>query len=347
MLKKEKGNAEDMVSREFRFMRKVKNIKDLKKIIKTCDFWADTWALSTMERVLNIKLIVFSSQHYDDGDLDNVLLCGQLNDDKIEQKGIFRPKYYIMLDYSGRHYKLITYKGRQICTFKELPYSVVELIVEKCMKGTGGLYNLIPAFKQFKRENEPLFNENIIFQFYSRSQDKKPGEGTGEKISVEDKVRFNDLKKIKNWRKVLSNFYIDPFTFDNLTWNSVEHLYHGLKFKEGNPEFYKQFSLESKSDFSEDPVMAKAAGGKTGILTRKESGKTKRTRLRPSNIHADETFWDKKESEMEKALQAKFTQKEKPREVLKNTKDAKLVHYLGRGSGLEVWNHLMRIRKNI
>ena len=44
-------------------------------------------------------------------------------------------------------------------------------------------------------------------------------------------------------------------------------------------------------------------------------------------------FGPKKESEMEKALQAKFTQKEIPREVLKNTRDAKLVHYLGRGQG--------------
>ena len=80
-----------------------------------------------------------------------------------------------------------------------------------------------------------------------------------------EKVRFIDLKKMKNWRKVLSNFYIDPFTYEDLTWNSVEHLYHALKFKEGNPDFYKKFSLESKSPFSEDPVMAKAAGGKTGI----------------------------------------------------------------------------------
>ena len=50
------------------------------------------------------------------------------------------------------------------------------------MKGAGGLYNLIPAFKQFKKENDPLFNEDIVFQFYSRSQDKKPGKGTGEEI---------------------------------------------------------------------------------------------------------------------------------------------------------------------
>ena len=50
---------------------------------------------------------------------------------------------------------------------------------------------------------------------------------------------------------------------------------------------------------------------------------------------------------METALRAKFTQTELPRTVLKETKDAKLNHYLGRGKGIETWYHLMKIRKDI
>ena len=50
---------------------------------------------------------------------------------------------------------------------------------------------------------------------------------------------------------------------------------------------------------------------------------------------------------MKDALLAKFTQNELPREVLKKTQDAKLTHYLGRGQGIETWDHLMQIRKDI
>jgi predicted NAD-dependent protein-ADP-ribosyltransferase YbiA (DUF1768 family) len=61
----------------------------------------------------------------------------------------------------------------------------------------------------------------------------------------------------------------------------------------------------------------------------------------------DADFWENKNVIMENALRAKFTQSEKARNVLKETKNAKLVHYLGRGKGIEVWDNLMKIRKQI
>ena len=209
----------------------------------------------------------------------------------------------------------------------------------------GGVFDKIPEFKKFKSGDEPLFDENIIFQFYSRSQNKLPGVGAGEKIYSEAKEQFKELGQIKNWRRVLSNFYIEPFSWDGLNWNSVEHLYHALKFKKGHPEFYKQFSLESDSTFSKEPLLAKAAGGKTGMTTQK--GTKKKIRLRPKEITADKDFWDQKHEKMEEALRAKFTQGDISKKVLKATGNAKLSHYLGRGKGSEIWKHLMRIRKEI
>ena len=50
---------------------------------------------------------------------------------------------------------------------------------------------------------------------------------------------------------------------------------------------------------------------------------------------------------MKNALEAKFTQKELPKKVLQETRDAKLTHYLGRGQGVETWDHLMQLRKDI
>ena len=343
-LTKEGKNTARIIEDEFKMMKGLNTLDDFKEFIKTCDFWGDMWAISTLERALNIKLIILSSQSYHQGDLKNVLQCGQLADNILEKDGTFRPKHYIILDYIGIHYKLITYKDRKIFTFKELPYGLVKLISTTCMNGDG-VFDKIPAFQKFKGGNTPLYNDNIVFMFYSKSQNKPPGKGAGERIPAEDVDRFAKLAAIKDWRKVLSNFYIDPFEKDGKTWNTVEHLYQGSKFKEVNPEFYEQFSLGSGSVFSENPVLAKAAGGKTG--TAKLPGESKRTRLRPKTVTADDSFWGQKNEIMESALRAKFTQNDLPRIVLEETKNAKLTHYLGRGKGTETWDHLMKIRKDI
>ena len=344
MLEKERKRAVAMIEDEFKMMKGLNTIDDFKAFIQTCDFWGDMWAISTLERILNIKLIILSSEQYELKNFKTVLQCGQLADNILRKDSTFRPQYYIILDFMGNHYKLITYKGRQIFTFKELPYGLVQLIVTRCM-GKDGVFDKIPEFDKFKDMHQPLFDEDVVFQFYSKSQNKPPGKGAGEKITPNDVDKYTKLSKINNWRRTLSNFYIDPFDFDGKTWNTVEHLYQGSKFKDDNPEFYEQFSLGSGSIFSKDPVLAKAAGGAKG--TAKIKGEKKTTRLRPTTIIADADFWNNKNDIMETALRAKFTQTELPRTVLKETQDAKLNHYLGRGKGTETWNHLMKIRKDI
>ena len=380
-LKSERAHARSVINVEFAFMKDVHTLDDFKQVVRTCSFWADTWAISTLERVLNMKLILLSSQNYDRKDYKNVLQCGQLNDEELEKKGKFTPAFYIITDYTGRHYKLVSYKGKRIFTFKDLPYGLVHRIVDLCMPTEGGIYNLIPAFRRLKASKaagaavtaageaaaaaadardkgaqgpaSKLFDEDIVFQFYSRSQNKAPGKGAGEKIPSDAEKRFVNLKAIKDWRKVLSNFYVgDPLQYDGRTWASVEHLYHALKFKKNNPEFYAKFSLESNSPFSKLPVRAKAAGGKTGILTIRKKGedgkkRTEKIILRGENIKADADFWDRKEAAMETALRSKFIKEGLPKDVLIKTLDAKLSHYLGRGQGTEIWNHLMKIRKEI
>lgn len=183
-----------------------------------------------------------------------------------------------------------------------------------------------------------LYDDNVVFQFYSKSNKKPyPGKGSGETISDDRKNDFDELSKITDWRKMLSNMYISPFELDGLQWNSVEHYYHANKFK-NNPEFYKQFSLNSKSIISTDPLKAKTAGGPTG----KVDGK----KFRPNDVRMDEEFIKNKRSiTMEKAQKAKYTQNEELKKMLLATKDAKLVHKVR--NTVEIFYETMNVRENL
>lgn len=132
---------------EVAFMQGLKDVNDLKTKVQTCEFWGNTWCISTLERLLNIKLILLSEESYKAGDHDNVLNCGQLNDDKLDET--FAPIHYILTCYQGWHYQLITYKEKGALTFNEIPYDIKMLIASKCLERLAGPYYLIPAFRDF------------------------------------------------------------------------------------------------------------------------------------------------------------------------------------------------------
>jgi len=346
------------IIKEFKFMKGVENLDQFKRVIRHCDFWADTWAISTLERILNIKFILLSSESYKAKDEKNVLQCGQLNDKVLEQRGRFTPDFYIMVDYTGSHYKLVGYKKKLIFKFSEIPYDIKKLIYERCLEKNAGPFAIIPEFQKFKASQKKnvikeeyyedlteaklrgLYNDDIVFQFYSKSHDKPlPGKGSGEKIPNDRLREYSTLASIPQWRKKLSNFWIQPFTLDNHKWASVEHYYQGSKFKKTHPDFYLSFSLDSGTDLSKDPAMAKAAGGKTGKL--------KSQLLRPVEVTTDSDFFGKREKrEIYAAQYAKFTQNEDLKDLLLATGDAKLTQYI-RSAEPEVFDSLMIIRDKI
>jgi hypothetical protein len=143
---KQLSNHSKQILTEFEFIKNITTLPKLKEKIKTCQFWGDTWAISTLERVLNIKLIILSNDSYDEEDEDNVLQCGQLNDTELENQGQFNPSHYIIISHGQNHYKLITYKNHRSFSYVELPYDIKNLIVNKCLEQIAGPYSIIPEF---------------------------------------------------------------------------------------------------------------------------------------------------------------------------------------------------------
>ena len=359
VLKNENTLSKELLN-EFYFMKNVKNIEDFKKIIKTCNFWADTWAISTLERILKIKIILFSKESFDETDYNNVLTCGQLNDSILEKQGEFIPDFYILTEYDGSHYRLITYMHHKLLSFNEIPYSVKLLISSKCMEKNAGPYYIIPSFKKFNESlgiseedisqsisedisnssSNSLYTNDVILQFYIKSNNKPlPGKGNGEKISNQDIKKYATLATYSEWRRNLSNEFESEFTLDGHKWLSVEHYYQACKFKNTNKEFFLQFSLDSDSNLSKNVELAKAAGSK--------SGRYKKDLLRHKDIQIDPEFYNSMDEKcLEEAINAKFSQNKELKDVLINTNNAKLLIYK-KGTDPEIANKLMIIRNKI
>jgi hypothetical protein len=209
-----------------------------------------------------------------------------------------------------------------------------------------------------------LYNNDTVFKFYSRSADDPPGRGKaggGETISPGSIGEFAELGSIKQWRKVLSNFHVNKdnsgivkplFTSNEgdevLKWASVEHWYHAHKFKKNNPDYFKLFTMNSKSEISIDPRRALGAGGRTGYI---KNNAGKRVLFRDASVKMDDDFFNGYHVDiMENGQRLKYNQDELSKQVLLATKDAKLVHLetrRGKSTNLVPFVNTMKIRKEL
>jgi len=360
-LKVEKKGAKELLD-EFEYMSDITTLEKFREFMLTRNYWADTWAISTIEKLLNIKVILLSEQAFNSGDVDSVMQCGQLNDRDLEDAGSFSPDYYILACYTGNHYKLVSYKEKHILKFREIPYDIKIMIINKCLEKNSGPYYLIQDFRNMKtklglnpNEGEPeededvyltrdLYDNSTVFSFHAKAGDTpKPGKGSGEKIKKEDNIKYKVLRSIKDWRRKLDDSWISPFTLDSHRWNSVEHYYLASQFKKGFPDFYVKFSVESGTDISKDIEIARIAGSK--------SGKTKDRVVRDSKITVDPDFYKIatvpiSEMERKNALHAKFSGNLELKNMLLETQNAKLLHFQ-RSKGHIPDILLMKVRKEL
>jgi len=340
---------------EYKFMKGVNSIEKLKAKILKPDYWADDWAVSTMEPILNIKLILLSSEEFNNSNsCDMVLNCGQMNTSLL-RSDVFMPEFYIILEYTGNHYKLVNYKNKSLLKFNEIPYDIKMLVISKCLEKNSGSFSYIPDFISLQNSlpnisNKPvienaytntingnLFDDDIVFAFNINSTNKKlPGKGIGGETIPESKAReFSELHAIDQWRNKLSNMWVQEFILDDHKWSSVEHYYQASKFKRQNPEFYLTFSLDSGTEMARDPEIAKGAGSKGG----KHKGKL----IRPTNIKIDDKFDMIASKVLFDSQKAKFTQNEDLKQLLLATKHAKLTQWV-RGKPNIPFTELMHVR---
>ena len=362
----ERARAAQAVSRsvlqEFQYMSRINSAAEFKEFIQTCDFWAETWALSTLERVLNIKFIMLSKGEYDAEDYYNVLECGELNDDILKKRGVFEPAFYIIVEHSGADYHLVSYKNKGILTFKELPYTLKEMLIAKCMERNESPYSIIPDFREMEdslglqRGGGPSGHDaampgdmgdldcevKITFVVSdTASPAAMPGRGPGEEVPIASLHDFAPLLSTPNWRQVLSPNYMEPVEIGGHNWPSVTHYYEGSKFRKEHPEFYLLFSADSGSDIAKDPGLARAIGsGRETYLG--EPINTERVKI-------DRDFYGKKgraRKEMGKALTARSKQHKLFTKILRDTQRARLVR-AERGVRPRLDRDLIDLRKTL
>jgi predicted NAD-dependent protein-ADP-ribosyltransferase YbiA (DUF1768 family) len=303
-----------------------------------------------------------SQENFEEGDLDSVMRCEVYNNAYMKEGEKFNPDYYIMTTHTGNHYTLISYKNKNIFKFKEIPYDIKTLIINKCMEKNSGVYYLIQDFCNFKTElglpsdcgkpienedeflNRDLYDKDIVFRFYANSN-KKPlaGKGSGETIPDTRINEFNSLNNKKNrsmidWRKKLDDTWPVVINVDNHKWSTVKHYCLGSKFKNGFPDFYLEFSLDSDSKISKDLELAIIAGSASGKLESKILRKPEIKIDSDYNIHADEY--------RKKALISKFSQNLDLKKILLDTTPARLDHFVRRNETVPD-ELLMLVRKEL
>lgn len=348
-LKKKLKDDEEFM-KDHSYMQKLDNIDKYRDYIRTASFWADAWAISVLELKLNMKFIILSESAFNDDSHDSVMQCGIGHED-IQKSGKFSPNYYIITSYSGDHYKLVSYKKKKIFSFREIPYDVKNLVINKCLELNSGMFHLIDDFRNLKKrlgldseidddkesddEGIPygLYENDVVFMIHSKSEKKaKPGKGAGEEIPKSKIPYYKTLgmKDNENWRRKIEDSFMVPFEMDKHKWGSVVHYYQGSKYKKEHPDYYLEFSMDSNSDISKDAELAK----KKGAL-----------KTQDKKVSIDKDFYGERSvQENQNAIKAKFDQNDELKQLLIHTYPAKLTLFR-RGRKAELAKDLMIIRK--
>jgi hypothetical protein len=165
-------------------MKGVKTLVDFQKKVRTCSFWAETWAIAEVERILNVKFVILVRDTYLQLDINNVIQCGH------SHKDLFDPNYYIILARNNADYQLVSYKDRRMMKYHELPFDIKQMITDKCIEYENTGFSKIPQFMRQTNDvpfmfGDGLYNEDTVFVINENSANHLPGHGNGEHSFLE------------------------------------------------------------------------------------------------------------------------------------------------------------------
>jgi hypothetical protein len=213
------------------FMGGIDGVEPLKSLIKTNSHFADKWTISILERVMNIKIVLFSEEAYDMGDIFNVLDCVNIDNNHIV------PDYYILISYINKEYQLITYRRQCAFSFNNLNDTIKNMIVNKIQERNAGIYTFIPDIQNYMKQEKialksvtekeqlqsDLYSGETVFQIYEFSNDNyEPGKGVGERLDKREAEHYNDLRNCESWRRKLYQFSLYANANTNANANSKE-----------------------------------------------------------------------------------------------------------------------------
>lgn len=157
--------AKQMLS-EFKYMKSIRTLRDFKSFIMTSSFWGDEMAIGLLQKHFNFKAIILSQDIFvnsiqsvqlplNEGfvkNMKNIIQCGSTS-----LGGVDEPYFYIVLNYTGNHYQVVSYRNKESFTFKEIPFALKLAIMRGCMKSDlNAGYGKIKGFVDFRDENIEL-----------------------------------------------------------------------------------------------------------------------------------------------------------------------------------------------
>lgn len=141
-IEKQLLNVKEMLN-EFKYMKSIRTFRDFKSFLLTSQYWGDEMAIGILQKHFNFKGIIMSQESFVNQiqnkplplredtikNMKNIIQCGSSS-----LGGIENPYFYIVLNYTGNHYQIVSYRNKEAFSFDEIPFTLKLAIVRGCMK---------------------------------------------------------------------------------------------------------------------------------------------------------------------------------------------------------------------